>query len=120
MESKACFIAGTGTDIGKTYVSALILKKLAALGSAAYYKAAMSGSKHDGCGNPIAEDAVFVKEFAGIEQSVESMCHYVYGNPYSPHLAARVANRQVEMKEVMRGFDGLAKTHDYLIVEGSG
>ena len=41
--SKALFITGTGTDIGKTYVTGLIVKKLAEEGkSAAYYKAAMS------------------------------------------------------------------------------
>ena len=38
--SKALFITGTGTDIGKTYVTGLIVKKLAEEGkSAAYYKA---------------------------------------------------------------------------------
>ena len=43
--SKALFITGTGTDIGKTYVTGLIVKKLAEEGkSAAYYKAAMSGN----------------------------------------------------------------------------
>ena len=41
--NKTLFVTGTGTDVGKTYVSALILKKLVALGeSAGYYKAAMS------------------------------------------------------------------------------
>ena len=46
--NKTLFVTGTGTDVGKTYVSALILKKLVALGeSAGYYKAAMSGDKTD-------------------------------------------------------------------------
>ena len=45
--SKALFITGTGTDIGKTYVTGLIVKKLAEEGkSAAYYKAAMSRVLH--------------------------------------------------------------------------
>ena len=43
--SKAVFITGTGTDIGKTYLSGLIVKKLAQAGkNPAYYKAAMSGN----------------------------------------------------------------------------
>ena len=43
--SKSIFITGTGTDIGKTYVSALIVKKLRQKGNkSAYYKAAMSGN----------------------------------------------------------------------------
>ena len=43
--SKAVFITGTGTDMGKTYLSGLIVKKLAQAGkNPAYYKAAMSAS----------------------------------------------------------------------------
>ena len=44
--SKNLFITGTGTDVGKTYVAGLIVKKLrAGKASAAYYKAAMSGNE---------------------------------------------------------------------------
>ena len=50
--AKKLFITGTGTDIGKTYVTGLILKKLQESGrSAAYYKAAMSGNERDADGN---------------------------------------------------------------------
>ena len=46
--SKGLFITGTGTDLGKTYIAGLIVKKLAdAKQSAAYYKAAMSRWKSD-------------------------------------------------------------------------
>ena len=38
--AKALFVTGTGTDVGKTYVTALMVKKLAESGeNAAYYKA---------------------------------------------------------------------------------
>ena len=44
--SKCLFITGTGTDIGKTYVTGLIIKKLHEnYINAAYYKAAMSGNE---------------------------------------------------------------------------
>ena len=43
--SKKLFITGTGTDVGKTFVSGLIIKKLSGCGkNAAYFKAAMSGN----------------------------------------------------------------------------
>ena len=42
---KQLMIIGTDTDVGKTYVSGLILKKLHENGKkAAYFKAAMSGN----------------------------------------------------------------------------
>ena len=67
--SKSLFIIGTGTDVGKTYVSGLILKKLRESGaSAAYYKAAMSGNERDGDGVLIPGDALWVKEHSGIAQ----------------------------------------------------
>ena len=63
--SKALFITGTGTDIGKTYVTGLIVKKLAEEGkSAAYYKAAMSGNDHRADGSLIPGDALFVQKMS--------------------------------------------------------
>lgn len=44
--AKKIFITGTGTDVGKTFVTGLIVKKLKENGlNAAYYKAAMSGNE---------------------------------------------------------------------------
>ena len=51
--SRGLFITGTGTDVGKTYVTGLIVKKLNKITkSAAYYKAAMSGNDRDANGKP--------------------------------------------------------------------
>lgn len=119
--SKGIFITGTGTDIGKTYVTGLIVKKLAQTGcKPAYYKAAMSGNNRRPDGSLIPGDALFVKECAGIEQDLDSMCHYVYENAYSPHLASRIEGHPVEMQVVRQGFYALVPQYDYITVEGSG
>ena len=119
--SKGIFITGTGTDIGKTYVAGLIVKKLAQAGcQPAYYKAAMSGNNRRPDGSLIPGDALFVKECAGIEQDLDSMCHYVYENAYSPHLASRIEGHPEEMQVVRQGFYALVPQYDYITVEGSG
>ena len=119
--SKGIFITGTGTDIGKTYVTGLIVKKLAQAGcKPAYFKAAMSGNNRRPDGSLIPGDALFVKECAGIEQDLDSMCHYVYENAYSPHLASRIEGHPVEMQVVRQGFYALVPQYDYITVEGSG
>lgn len=83
--SKTLFITGTGTDVGKTFVSGLILKKLRQAGlSAGYYKAAMSGNPRRPDGTLIPGDALYVKEISGLEQPLEEMCPYVYENALSP------------------------------------
>ena len=66
--SKGIFITGTGTDIGKTYVTGLLLKKLHESGkSAAYFKAAMSGNDRRSDGSLTPGDALHVKTVSGIE-----------------------------------------------------
>ena len=59
--SKKLFITGTGTDVGKTYVTGLILKKLNDNHkNAAYFKAAMSGNDRAEDGSLIPGDALHV------------------------------------------------------------
>lgn len=119
--SKNLFITGTGTDVGKTFVSGLIVKKLAESGrSAAYYKTAMSGNERREDKSLIPGDALWVKQVSGISQPLEDMCPYIYENAYSPHLAARLEGNPVCLDVVKRGFDALTERYDYVTVEGSG
>ena len=119
--SKSLFITGTGTDVGKTYVTGLVLKKLKDSGvNPAYYKAAMSGNERRPDGSLIPGDALSVKEVSGIAQPLEDMCPYIYENAYSPHLAARIEGQQVELPVVEEGFRRVSGAYDYVTVEGSG
>lgn len=118
---KGIFVTGTGTDIGKTYVTGLIVKKLREAGlHPAYFKAAMSGNDRREDGSLIPGDALWVKETSGIEQSLESMCPYVYEHAYSPHLASRLEGNPVSMSVVLDGYIKLNEEYDYITVEGSG
>ncbi len=119
--AKTLFITGTGTDIGKTYVTGLILKKLRQSGvSAAYYKAAMSGNDRREDKSLIPGDALTVKEVSGICQPLEEMCPYIYENAVSPHLASRMEGNPVVMEQVKRGFETVCERYEYVTMEGSG
>ena len=119
--SKSLFVTGTGTDIGKTYVTGLIVKKLAESGKkAAYYKAAMSGNARREDGSLIPGDALFVQQMSGIQQPLEDMCPYVYENAYSPHLASRIEGHPVEREWVKKGYEKVCGEYDFVTMEGSG
>ena len=119
--SKGVFITGTGTDLGKTYIAGLIVKKLAdAKQSAAYYKAAMSGNDRRADGSLIPGDALFVQKTAGISQPLEEMCPYVYEHAYSPHLASRIEGHPVQMDVVKAGYYKVCSAYDFVTMEGSG
>lgn len=119
--SKNLFVTGTGTDVGKTYVTGLIVKKLREGGrSAAYYKAAMSGNDRRSDGSLIPGDALQVKTMSGIEQPLEEMCPYIYETAVSPHLAAKFEGNPVEMDRVLKNFDQVCDRYEYVTAEGSG
>ena len=119
--SKKIFITGTGTDVGKTYVTGLIIKKLwGNKRNAAYYKAAMSGNDRRADGSLLAGDALHVTAVSGIAQPISEMCPYLYETAVSPHLAARMEGNPVELKRVLHDFDKVCGRHEYVTAEGSG
>lgn len=113
---KGIFITGTGTDVGKTYVSALFIKRLRRMGiNAGYYKAALSGAVS------IAEsDAGYVNRVAGIGQAEAELVSYVYKTAVSPHLAARIEGNPVCMERIRQDFSNVSKRYEYIVMEGSG
>lgn len=119
--SKTLFIIGTGTDVGKTYISGLILKKLQESGiSAAYYKAAMSGNERGRDSILIPGDALWVKTCSGISQPLKEMCPFVYEAAVSPHLASQLEGNPVDLNAVIDGFHSVCSRYEYVTLEGSG
>ncbi|MGS0763643.1 dethiobiotin synthase [Syntrophomonas curvata] len=118
--SKSIFITATGTDVGKTYVTALIIKKMRAAGyQAGYYKAALSGA--EATGNALLPgDADYVNRTAAIGERLENMVSYVYKTAVSPHLAAQLEGNPVELSQVLSDFACVSSQYEYVTVEGSG
>lgn len=113
---KGIFITATGTDIGKTYVTALIVKKLKEAGyHAGYYKAALSGAE---CITD--SDAGDVKRISGITQEDDTLISYLYKEAVSPHLAARMEGNPVDLNKVAEDFRKVMEEYEYVTVEGSG
>ena len=118
--SRALFITATGTDVGKTYVTALIVKLLRDAGiDAGYYKAALSGAE-ERCGKLVPGDADFVARASGMTEPPKNLVSYVYKNPLSPHLAAQIEGNSPELDAIKRDFASALKKYDYLCVEGCG
>lgn len=118
--SKGIFITATGTDIGKTYVTGLIVKGLRQAGyKAGYYKAALSGALPSSEGL-IPGDAAFVAQMAGLEEKPASLVSYIYEAAVSPHLAALREGNPVDLEKVAKDYALAKDRYDYVTVEGSG
>ena len=118
--SKAIFVTATGTDVGKTYVSALIAKKLCDNGlKAGYFKVASSGAEKEKQA-PIVGDAKAVCDMSGLDYRRDAKVSYTFQTPVSPHLAAELEGEPIVLSKVLYDFSTFAPQFDYLCVEGSG
>ncbi len=119
--SKGLFVVGTGTDIGKTYVTGLLLKFIRDNGyNASYFKAALSGAVKDENGNLVPGDAVEVLSMAKLSEDTDFLVPYIYETAVSPHLASQIEGNPVEMDIVCESYRKVGEKYDYILMEGSG
>lgn len=114
---KSFFIVGTDTDVGKTYLSALLYKALSKK-NFGYYKPVQSGC-HFQADRLVAPDPEFVCSFSSIPYD-EEMCTYKLQAALSPHLAASLENTEIESDVIKNIFEQKLKNFSSLIVEGAG
>lgn len=118
--NKGIFITGTGTDVGKTYISALIVKLLRLKGiNAGYFKGALSGATNID-GKLIPDDAKLVCDTSGLSCDLEELVPYIYEDAVSPHLASKICNNPIEISVVEKYFKNLCEKYEFIVAEGSG
>ncbi len=117
---KGVFIIATGTDVGKTYVSGLLVKKMRELGfCCGYYKPVLSGLEEVN-GKFTPGDVDFVLKTANISADPYDFVSFAFKPAFSPHLAARYENTSVDLDKIKSDFIRIKNDYDYLVVEGAG
>ncbi len=114
------FIAGTNTDAGKTYVSALIAKQLHRSGlRVGVYKPVASGCVVQD-NTLISSDAVYLWEAAGKPLNLEAVCPQRFAAPITPHLSALQEGKTLDRETITTGLSVWKDHCDIVIVEGAG
>ncbi len=117
-KSKAIFVTGTDTGVGKTFLSALLVKLLNEAGvRTTYFKPVATGCES---GNILPEDVAFVSEVAQVDLSDPIHCPVRYQKPLAPLAAARLEDRPVSLGLIVERFNTLAKSNEFVVVEGVG
>jgi len=114
------FITGTDTEVGKTYVAALIARSLCAAGRrVGVYKPAASGCTKVN-GPLVSDDAVLLWEAAGRPGELDRVCPQRFRAALAPHLAAREEGREVDAELLRTGVEYWQARSDIVLVEGAG
>jgi dethiobiotin synthetase len=117
---RGLFITGTGTEVGKTHVAAMIARELVAAGRrVGVYKPVASGCRRDGDAI-VADDAVQLWEAAGRPGDLERVCPQRFLASLAPHRAARAEGRSVDPALLRSGLEYWKATSEIVLVEGAG
>ena len=107
------FITGTDTDAGKTYVTSLLLKALYDTGLDA------QGIKpvQTGCADGLtAPDVLSYLEKSPSAKAAALECFKI---PSSPHLAARLEGRRINVKSLVKKIKKLSEKAQVNLIEGA-
>ena len=106
------FLTGTDTNVGKTYVAALLIKALRAQGLDAV------GMKPICCGERSDAEALHTASQERI--SLNAVNPIWLRTPAAPYTAAIIENRPIDLALVRENFATLRAAHGPVIVEGVG
>lgn len=110
------FVTGTGTEVGKTVVAAVIARTLAAEGKrVAVFKPAVTGLDEG-----VETDHALLRRASGSEQGDEEIAPYRYGPPASPHLAAALAGEEIDPERLRQAVATAAAGAEAIVCEGVG
>ena len=119
--SRGLFITGTDTGVGKTVVVAALISALKSRGlDVGVMKPAESGCHRNEKGSLIPEDALFLKAVAKNTDPLHLVNPYTFEQPLAPALAAEMAGVDIRMETIIAAYNALAKSHDFMLVEGAG
>lgn len=114
--AQGVFVTGTGTEVGKTVVAAVLARSLAAEGlTVAVFKPAVTGLDEGS-----ETDHALLRRASGSRQSDEEIAPYRYGPPASPHLAAELAGETIDPARLREVAATAAESADAIVCEGVG
>lgn len=118
--TKGIFVTATGTDVGKTYISGLLVRKLRAEGlNCGYYKPALSGAEITN-EKLIPGDCQYVLTTSGLNIDPLECVSYVFKPALSPHLAAQIEKNPIKIDKIINDFNTIKQKYQYIVVEGAG
>ena len=115
------FVTGTDTEVGKTYVSALLLQGAASIGLRTVgYKPVSAGCELIN-GEWSNEDARALLKASSMQVSLHEINPIALTPPIAPHIAAKQAGVEISQQGIIDGFQHLAGMKpDFMLMEGAG
>lgn len=116
---RAYFVTGIDTDAGKSIVTGVLARALSARGERVITQKFIQ----TGC-DGLSEDIETHRRIMGIgllpEDEDGTTCPIVFTYPASPHLAAAIDGRNIDLTLIGRSTEKLLQKYDTVLIEGAG
>jgi dethiobiotin synthetase len=118
--AKGFFITGTDTGVGKTIITAALIKVISRLGfTIGGMKPVESGCMQQG-DVLVPSDGMFIKTIAHMEENIGHITPCRFKSPLAPLPASEIEGVTVDFEKIRKAFADLSKKYDVVIVEGIG
>ncbi len=118
--STAYFVTGTDTDVGKTLVSAALLRGFAGRGLRVVGMKPVASGAIRQTGEMVWADVLQLQAESNVDAPLAVRNPYRFVPPIAPHIAARQVGERVDMAVIQRAYNQLRDAADRVIVEGAG
>lgn len=114
------WVVGTDTDVGKTFVTTLLMRNLQKQGvRVTPYKPVQTGEVYDG-EQAYYFDTAMYEEYSLQLLDRENLNGYSFKEAASPHFAAQLEGQQIDTQQLLKQMQLLQQTWDVVICEGAG
>ncbi|MFQ5735292.1 MAG: dethiobiotin synthase [Thermodesulfobacteriota bacterium] len=117
---RSFFITGTGTGVGKTFVTAGLARVARDAGDEVGVMKPVETGCEKAAGSLVPRDAHTLKEAALSAAPLDTINPYRFSLPLAPYLAARLEGVQIDPALIKARYDALCEENDVVLVEGAG
>lgn len=118
MDKETIFVTGIDTDAGKSYATGWLANQIAATGRSVMTQKFVQTGNEGRSEDIELHRRIMHRDMAAEEYALTAPMIFTY--PSSPHLAARVDGREVDIKAIDEARKMLEERYDTLLVEGAG
>jgi dethiobiotin synthetase len=120
MKSGTLFVTGTDTGVGKTRVACALIRQARSEGIKVFgWKPVATGCLQTPSGLR-NDDALALQAAAGTDEPYELLNPYAFEPAIAPHLAAKLAKKQIRTQKLDRVHRELKTRYDLIVCEGAG
>jgi dethiobiotin synthetase len=118
--SRSFFVTGTDTNVGKTLVTAALLRRLRESGVTVAGMKPVAAGAVAGPEGPANQDALLLQSESSVRHPYALVNPCLFEPAIAPHIAAAEAGVVIDTDRIVRAHDMLRTTADVVLAEGAG